>query len=101
MRRFVFALDLKDDPEIIAKYERDVEELRSIAERLGDVDLAELGSAPLKDPELLPRLRELLIEPIPQEGRIDEFFRDREKVVWDWPDLGERLMESWDDGYQR
>ena len=87
--------------EIIAKYERDVEELRSIAERLGDVDLADLGSAPLKDPELLPRVREVLIASSPQEGEMDEFFRDREKVVWDWPDLGERLMESWDDGYQR
>lgn len=27
-------------------------------------------------------------------GAMDDFFLDREKVVWDWPDLGGRLMEE-------
>lgn len=30
----------------------------------------------------------------PDEDGFDDFFTDREKVVWDWPDLGGRLIEE-------
>ena len=28
-------------------------------------------------------------------GTLDEFFRDREKVIWEWPDLGGRVIEEY------
>ncbi len=31
----------------------------------------------------------------PGAGAIDDFFLDREKVIWDWPDLAGRLMEEY------
>ncbi len=31
----------------------------------------------------------------PGAGAIDDFFLDREKVIWEWPDLAGRLMEEY------
>jgi hypothetical protein len=28
-------------------------------------------------------------------GEIDRFFEDREKTVWDWPDLSGRVIEEY------
>lgn len=28
-------------------------------------------------------------------GQLDDFFLDREKVIWDWPDLGGRVIEEY------
>jgi chromosomal replication initiator protein len=28
-------------------------------------------------------------------GTLDEFFRDREKVIWEWPELGGRVIEEY------
>ncbi len=33
--------------------------------------------------------------PTQLNGTIDDFFADREKVIWDWPDLGGRLIEEY------
>ncbi|MEQ1691390.1 MAG: DnaA/Hda family protein [Gemmatimonas sp.] len=30
-----------------------------------------------------------------EPGAIDDFFLDREKVIWEWPDLGGRLIEEY------
>ena len=46
--------------------------------------------APLQAPEMTifpTRARDL--------GTLDEFFRDREKVNWEWPDLGGRVIEEY------
>ena len=54
---------------------------------------------PITDPEQLPRLRDILASVRRQSAAEDDFFRDREKVVWDWPVIEDRLIESWDDGH--
>lgn len=30
----------------------------------------------------------------PEQGRLDDFFLDREKVIWDWSDIGGRVIED-------
>lgn len=30
-----------------------------------------------------------------EAGTLDEFFRDREKVIWEWPDLAGRVIEEY------
>ncbi len=30
----------------------------------------------------------------PERGQLDDFFLDREKVIWEWPDIGGRIIEE-------
>ncbi len=101
LERYLDADEAVDATKIIEKYERDIQELDSLAGRLGSLDATALGGMPLKDPEFLPKLREVLAASQTPGGQLDEFFRDREKVILDWPVIEDRLMESWDDGNQR
>ena len=88
-----------DAQKIIRLYEKDIAELKSIAAQLQGSDPAALGGMPITDPEQLPRLRDILASVRRQSAAEDDFFRDREKVVWDWPVIEDRLIESWDDGH--
>lgn len=88
-----------DAQKVIRLYEKDIAELKSIAAQLQGSDPAALGGMPITDPEQLPRLRDILASVRRQSAAEDDFFRDREKVVWDWPVIEDRLIESWDDGH--
>jgi hypothetical protein len=90
-----------DAEQVIAVFERDVGTLRTIEEelkRLGG-DLPQDGS--LKDPDRLEQLKGVLSDVRRTNVAVDDFFDDREKVVWDWPVSEERLIEGWEDGYKR
>ena len=82
----------------VEHYERDVAELRLVVQQLGQLDSTALDGMPAKDPEWLPQLREKLAAVRQSRGGTDEYFRDREKVIWDWPVLEDLLIESWGHG---
>jgi hypothetical protein len=46
----------------------------------------ELGLTPASAPTLAPRAA--------MADRLDDFFLDREKIVWEWPELSGRLIEE-------
>jgi chromosomal replication initiation ATPase DnaA len=104
-----------DDVEALAGKERTQEELfhlfNHLYERGAQIVLTS-ACAPRELPELADRLRsrfegglvvalqsrerpraEPLVERPP--GEIDRFFEDREKTVWDWPDLSGRVIEEY------
>ena len=104
-----------DDVEALAGKERTQEELfhlfNHLYERGAQIVLTS-ACAPRELPELADRLRsrfegglvvalqsrerpraEPLVERAP--GEIDRFFEDREKTVWDWPDLSGRVIEEY------
>ncbi len=90
-----------DAEQVVAAYERDVGTLGAIEEelkRLGG-ELPEDGS--LRDPDRLDQLKGLLADVRRSNVAVDDFFDDREKIVWDWPVNEERLIEGWEDGYKR
>lgn len=92
-----------DDPadvaEAIASYESDVESLKTIEAELRRVDAGALEGAPVRDPDRVAEMRARLDEARREKSPIDAFLVDREKVVWDWPVLEDRLVEEWDDGH--
>ncbi len=88
-----------DAEQVVAAYERDVATLRSIEEELDRLDAEVPDSQALKDPERIEQARQLLEEARRSNLAIDDFFLDREKVVWDWPVIEEQLMEGWSDGH--
>ncbi len=87
-----------DAARVVAQYERDISELESIAEQLRTRDPAAVEGITFKDPELLSRLRQMLADARQASAPVDDFFQDREKVVWDWPALEDLVIESWSDG---
>lgn len=94
----------QDDPvdadKVTAQYERDVTTLRSLAEELKRLDAKIPDHLALRDPSRIGALRALLEETRRARLAVDDFFFDREKVVWDWPAIEEQLIESWNDGDQ-
>jgi chromosomal replication initiator protein len=89
-----------DAEQVVAAYERDVATLRSIEEELRRLD-AEIpnGGLSLRDPEQIAQARQLLEDVRRTSLAVDDFFFDKEKVVWDWPVIEEQLMEGWGDGH--
>ncbi len=87
-----------DAEQIVAAYERDVETLQSINEEMKRLGARLPKDGILQDPDRLDELRDLLAEVRRENVAVDEFFNDREKVIWDWPVTEEQLIESWDDG---
>ena len=87
-----------DAEQIVAAYERDVETLQSINEEMKRLGAKLPKDGILQDPDRLDELRDLLAEVRRENVAVDEFFNDREKVIWDWPVTEEQLIESWDDG---
>lgn len=88
-----------DAEQVVAAYERDIEALRSIEEELQRLDAAVPKDLSLRDPERIEQARKLLEEARRSNLAIDDFFFDKEKVVWDWPVVEEQLMEGWSDGH--
>ena len=104
-----------DDVEALAGKERTQEELFHLFNHLyerGSQIVLTSAYTPRELPELADRLRsrfegglvvalqsrerprvEQLVERAP--GAIDRFFEDREKTVWDWPELGGRVIEDY------
>jgi chromosomal replication initiator protein len=102
-KRLVTYLDgeeVVDSEQAIAAYARDIAALQAIAEKLERLGADMPEEAVLKDPDQLGELRELLGSVRRSSLGFDDFFSDSEKVVWDWPVIEERLIESWDDGNQ-
>lgn len=89
-----------DSEKIIADYERDVGVLKGLAEEIGRLDPDGSERLPLNDPDRLDELRSVLEDLRRRKLAVDDFFFDSEKVVWVWPTLEERLIETWDDGDQ-
>lgn len=108
-------LFILDDVEVLAGKERTQEELfhlfNHLYERGAQIVLTS-KHAPRELPELADRLRsrfegglvvalqsrerhrvEQLVERAP--GELDRFFEDREKTMWNWPDLGGRVIEEY------
>lgn len=108
-------LFILDDVEVLAGKERTQEELFHLFNHLyerGCQIVLTSRHAPRELPELADRLRsrfagglvvalpsrerprvEQLVERAP--GELDRFFEDREKTIWNWPDLGGRLIEEY------
>lgn len=89
-----------DAKRVIEEYERDIWELKEIGEELQRLGVEDERNLPLNDPDRIVELRSILEEARRAKLGVDDFFLDREKVVWVWPVFGERLIESWDDGDQ-
>jgi hypothetical protein len=88
-----------DAEQVVAAYERDIATLRSIEEELGRLDTVVPDGQSLRDPERIEQARQLLEEARRSNLAVDDFFLDKEKVVWDWPVIEEQLMEGWSDGH--
>jgi len=108
-------LFILDDVEVLAGKERTQEELFHLFNHLyerGSQIVLTSKYPPRELPELADRLRsrfegglvvalqsrerhrvEQLVERAP--GELDRFFEDREKTMWNWPDLGGRLIEEY------
>ena len=85
---------------VIEGYERDIAALKALGDELSRFEPVETFSLPLNDPDRLKELRMVLEDLRRMKLAVDDFFFDAEKVVWVWPVLEERLIESWDDGDQ-
>lgn len=108
-------LFILDDVDVLAGKERTQEELFHLFNHLyerGCQIVLTSRHAPRELPELADRLRsrfagglvvalpsrerprvEQLVERAP--GELDRFFVDQEKTIWNWPDLGGRLIEEY------
>jgi hypothetical protein len=88
-----------DAEQVVAAYERDVTTLKSIEEELNRLDAEVPEGLSLRDPERIEQARQLLEDARRTNLAVDDFFFDKEKVVWDWPVIEEQLMEGWSDGH--
>jgi hypothetical protein len=88
-----------DAEQVVAAYERDVATLRSIEEELQRLEAEVPDDLSLRDPERIEQARQLLEDARRTNLAVDDYFFDREKVVWDWPVIEEMLMEGWSDGH--
>jgi hypothetical protein len=88
-----------DTEQVVAAYERDVDALKSIEEELRRLDAEVPDGLSLRDPERIEQARQLLEDARRTNLAVDDFFFDKEKVVWDWPVIEEQLMEGWSDGH--
>ena len=104
-----------DDVEVLAGKERTQEELFHLFNHLYDrgAQIVLTSKYPPRElPELADRLRSRFegglvvalqprerhrVEPLVERapGELDRFFEDREKTIWNWPDLGGRLIEEY------
>ncbi len=87
--------------EVTARYERDVTTLRSIVQELKRLGAEVPDELALRDPDRVAEMRALLEGTRRAHLAVDDFFFDREKVVWNWPAIEDQLIESWNDGDQR
>ena len=88
-----------DAEQVIAAYERDIATLKSIEEELSRLAVEVPGDLSLRDPGRIEEAQGLLDNARRSNLAIDDFFLDREKVVWDWPVIEDQLMEGWSDGH--
>lgn len=88
-----------DAEQVVAAFERDVATLKSIEEELQRLNAEIPEGMSLRDPERIEQARQLLEEARRSNLAIDDFFLDKEKVIWDWPVIEEQLMEGWSDGH--
>jgi hypothetical protein len=87
-----------DSEQVVAEYERDIAALKAMGEELKKLEGELPEDMALNDPDRIEELRAHLDNLRRATLAIDDYFFDREKVVWDWPALEERLIEGWDDG---
>ena len=102
-RRLENLLDEDEDVDaekIIVEYERDIEQLQTVADEIVRLDPEMSERLPLNDPDRIEELRLVLEDLRRRRLAVDDYFFDSEKVVWVWPVVEERLIESWDDGDQ-
>jgi hypothetical protein len=92
--------EVGDADSLVDAYERDVATLREIEAELSRFSGAKPSQRAFRDPDRIGELRELLSQVRKEQLAVDEFFLDSEKVVWDWPVIEDRLIDSWDDGDQ-
>lgn len=90
-----------DAEEVTARYERDVASLQSLEQELKRLGEEVPDKLALRDPDRVAEMRVLLEETRRAQLAFDDFFFDREKVVWNWPAIEDQLIESWNDGDQR
>ncbi len=108
-------LFILDDVDVLAGKERTQEELFHLFNYLYErgAQIVLTGThAPRDLPELTDRLRSRFegglvvalqsrarprVAPLVERaaGELDRFFEDREKTIWNWPDLGGRLIEEY------
>lgn len=82
-----------------------VAHLRSLEAQAGALDPMLLGRPAFRNPEAIPEAQRLVdgamrsaarATPVVRSavGAVDTFFLDAEKVVWEWPDFGGRVIEE-------
>ncbi len=89
-----------DAEEAIRAFERDIAGLKVIEEELKRLGRDVPKELSLRDPDDIDELRAYLEKVRRSDLSVDDYFFDTEKVVWDWPSLEDRLIESWGDGDQ-
>ncbi len=92
--------EVRDPHNLVEAYERDISTLREIEAELSRFGGAKPSKMAFRDPDRIDELRELLTQVRREQLAVDEFFLDSEKVVFDWPAIEDRLIDTWDDGDQ-
>lgn len=87
-----------DAETVVAHYERDISALKMIEQELRRVGAEAPDNMSLRDPDQVDALREFLTSLRSSNHSIDKFFLDEEKVIWDWPVIGEQIIEVWSNG---
>jgi hypothetical protein len=89
-----------DAAQVVAAFERDVAALRSLEAEFHRLQIELPTDGSLRDPDRIDDLRQRLTRARRSNVAVDEFFFDEEKVVWEWPQVEERLIESFENGHQ-
>ncbi len=90
-----------DSEHEVAVYEEDIETLKGLEREFSRLQIEVPNELSLKDPDRITQLQALLERVRRAALAVDDYFLDREKVIWDWPVFDQKFIESWDDGDQR
>ena len=98
--RFLVQVDVEPDTALLAYLaERSVSSVREIAGMVHRLVAASEVAGVTVTRELAERELEgpgaVRVPPPATAKAVDTFFLDDEKVIWDWPDVGGRVVEEW------
>ena len=88
------ASEAVDADAAIEDFDRDIAALRSAAEEMAEIDAPRARHPAFFDPDRLAEAETLLREVRAAATVVDPSFLDTEKVVLDWPDADDLLLEE-------